>query len=225
MKIAVIGITGRMGKRIAAELVSRGHEVVGSNRRPERAAQVIPDLRVKTIKADTADIDSITAAIEGCETVVLATAPTREHPKDYPVHCANVPKAVKRSGARRLIALSNHMALNAPDGRPMLETAPPHPYFYDIEACFADMTESFRNERELDWLLVAPPVELFPYGEVRGGYIVAEDTLVVAGNSNLAFAETSRLSMEELAHFIADEIENQQYSGKLITLAYGEVSE
>ena len=32
MRVVIIGITGRLGKRIARELVSRGHDVLGVNR-------------------------------------------------------------------------------------------------------------------------------------------------------------------------------------------------
>ena len=39
--IAVIGITGRIGKRVAGELLARGARVRGGNRRPERVRPVL----------------------------------------------------------------------------------------------------------------------------------------------------------------------------------------
>ena len=36
MKIAVIGATGNAGSRIVAELLSRGHQVTGISRHPEK---------------------------------------------------------------------------------------------------------------------------------------------------------------------------------------------
>jgi putative NADH-flavin reductase len=101
----------------------------------------------------------------------------------------------------------------------MLEAEPPHPYFYDVEAVFAAEAAIFRNEQDLDWLLVAPPAELYPYGEVTGQYRVGKDTLLVSDPANPAFKEVSVLSMEDLAFFVAEEIERQRYSRELITLA------
>lgn len=35
MKVALIGITGQVGSRLAAELLRRGHKVTGRARRPQ----------------------------------------------------------------------------------------------------------------------------------------------------------------------------------------------
>lgn len=220
MRVVIIGITGRLGKRIARELLGRGHDVLGVNRRPERVTAVLGDLKVNTRAGDTADRSGILECIRGADVVVLATAPTREHPEAYPEHSRNVIEATKEAGVKRLIALSNYKALKAPDGRPMLEAEPPHPYFYAVEAVFAAEAEIFRRERDLDWLLVAPPAELYPYGEVTGKYRVGTDTLLVTGPANRAYKEVSALSMEDLACFVAEEIERHEYCRELVTLAY-----
>ena len=220
MKIAIIGITGRLGKRIGIELRARGHQVIGMNRRAERVPVRLQGVDIPTVVADTADYDSILAGIQGADVVVLATAPTREHPEEYPEHSKNVIAACKTAGVARLIALSNYMALNAPDGRPMIEAEPPHAMFYDIESVFAMEANVFRSETELNWLLVAPPAELYPYGEVTGRYRIGENTLIVTDPANHVFLETSKISMEDLTGFIADEIENQRYRHTIVTLAY-----
>ena len=85
---------------------------------------------------------------------------------------------------------------------------------------FAAEAEIFRRETELDWLLVAPPAELYPYGEVTGEYRVGEDTLLVDDPTNHAYKEVSTLSMEDLAFFVAEEIEKHRYTRALVTLAY-----
>jgi uncharacterized protein len=220
LKIVIIGITGRMGKRIVKELIDRGHEVTGINRRPEQVSVQVKDVRIKTLVGDTANYESILSGIQGADVVVLATAPTREHPEAYVKNNQNVIRAVKAAGIKRLIALSNYMALKGPDGRRMLEAEPPHPWFYNIEAVFEKEVEIFRNETQLDWLLVSPPAELFPYGEVTGKYRIGKTTLLVNDITNPATKETSRLSMEDLAYFIAEEINQHKYSREQITLAY-----
>jgi hypothetical protein len=38
MKVALIGITGQVGSRVAAELLTRGHSVTGIARHPEKSS-------------------------------------------------------------------------------------------------------------------------------------------------------------------------------------------
>ena len=221
MKIAIIGITGRMGKRIAAELLDRGHEVTGINRRPDRADAVIKDDRIIKKTADASDFNSIKKAISGdIEVVILATAPTREQPELFIEQNRNAIEACRVSGVKRLIALSNYISLKAPDGRDMMEAEPPHPAFYAVECVYDKAEALFRQEKELDWLLISPPAELVPYGKVSMKYRVAEDRLIVTDPDNHAYKETSVLSMEDLAFFIADEVEKHEYTRMHITLAY-----
>ncbi|MGC3980447.1 MAG: NAD(P)H-binding protein [Steroidobacteraceae bacterium] len=220
MKILIIGITGRLGKRIAGELLKKGHEVSGVNRRAARVPVVLGGLDIQTSVADTSDYNDILKCVTGADVVVLATAPTRENPDAYLEHNRNVIDAVKAAGVPRLIALSNYKALRAPDGRSMLEAEPPHPYFYDIEAVFAKEAALFRNELDLDWLLVAPPAELYPYGEVTRQYRVSKEMLLVSDPANTAYKDVSTLSMEDFAAFIADEIEQPSHHRELVTLAY-----
>lgn len=220
MKVTVIGGTGRIGKRVSALLVEHGHDVLAVNRRPDRAAAVLGGLALRTRPADTGNALSMALSVDGADAVVLATAPTREHPDAYLGQTRNVLQAVKEAGVARLVALSNYVALRAPDGRPMLEAEPPNPYFRAVDEVFSAQADLFRQERDLDWLLVAPPAELFPYGEVTRRYRVGEDVLLVTDPDNDAFKEVSTLSMEELAAFVVDEVERPRHSRALVTLAY-----
>lgn len=222
LNIAVIGITGRVGKRVARELLAMGDAVTGANRRPERVAPVLGKMGISlpTAQVDTNDYDSILRFLAGADVAVLATAPTREHPERYPGQSANVIRACKQAGVRRLIAMSNIMALNAPDGRPMMEAAPPHPAFYKVECVYEQERDLFRQEIELDWLLVSPAADFIPYGEVTERCRIQTDTLVVTDPATPNFMETSRLTMEDLAHFIAVEIHNPAHHRQLIALGY-----
>ncbi len=220
MNVAVVGATGRIGKRVARMLVERGHDVRGVNRRPDRAAAVLAGLALRTYVADTSDEASLAPALAGADTVVLTTAPTREDPAAYLTQTMGVLRAARRADVTRLVAVSSYVALLAPDGRTVLEAEPAHPYFRPIEEIYPAQVSLFRAETELDWLLVAPPAELYPYGDVTRSYRVAENVLVVTDTVNPDFKETSVLSMEDLAAFIVDEVEHPAYHRQLVTLAY-----
>jgi len=220
VKVTVIGATGRIGKRVARTLVEHGHDVRGVNRRPDRAAVVLAGLGLLTHAADTGDEASLGPALAGADAAVLATAPAREDPAAYLTQTASVLRAARRAALTRLVAVSSYVALCAPDGRTVLEAEPAHPYFRPIEEVYPAQAAMFRAEAELDWLLVAPPAELYPYGDVTRRYRVAEDVLVVTDPANPNFKETSVLSMEDLAAFIVEEVEHPSYHRQLVSLAY-----
>jgi hypothetical protein len=208
MRVTVVGGTGRIGKRVARLLVEHRHDVLAVNRRAERAEVVLPD--VTTAVADTDDPATLAPVLAGADAVVLATMPTREQPAAYLAQTRNV---LATLGAVRLVALSSFMALDAPDGRSMLEAEPPHPYFRPIEEVYAAQAALFRAAPpELDWLLVAPPPELYPYGDATGAVRVQEDVLI-------DHPGRAALSMERLAAFVVDELENPTHHRQLLSVA------
>lgn len=170
--------------------------------------------------SDARDYVRMRATMTSVEAVVLATAPTREDPAAYLVATESVLRAAIDSKVSRLVAVSNYKALLAPDGRRMLDAEPPHPYFHDLESIYAAQADIFRRHDEIDWLLISPPAELFPYGRVTGEYRIAENVLVTNDPDSSAFKEVSRLSMEDFSSFVADEIERPQHHRALITAAY-----
>ena len=73
MKLVVFGATGNVGQRIIAEALRRGHEVVGVVRDPEAVKS--PDTRVRLVKGDATDADSIARIVRGADSVVSAISP------------------------------------------------------------------------------------------------------------------------------------------------------
>lgn len=220
MRITVIGGTGRIGKRVISRLVAEGHEVRSVNRRADRAALLLGDLPIERMTADAHDEAAMANAVEAAEAVLVAIAPTREHPEDFLAQQACVIAASQVADVRRLVAVSNHMALLAPDGRPMLEAQPSNPYFRELESVFAAQVELYRAIGDLDWLVVAPPAELFPYGETTGRYRLGEETLVVTDPASINFKEVSALSMEDFADLLVAELVAPAHSHTLLTAAY-----
>ncbi len=101
-KIAVTGSNGTIGRRLCADL-ARDHELVRI------------DLRDADVNADVQDVDAMTVALHGCETVIhLAgvVAVDADWESVYSVNIGgtfNVFEAARRNGAKRIIfASSNH---------------------------------------------------------------------------------------------------------------------
>lgn len=219
MVVAVIGITGRIGKRAVPALVARGVKVYGGNRRIKRVPDGMKAMLARMAQVDTGDPVSLDALIAGADAVLLAAAPTREHPEEYPEHSRNVIEACRRMGVKRLVAMSNYKALLAPDGRPMMDAEPAHPVFHDIEASFDAEDAVFRAEKELDWVLIAGGADTKPYAPARGDYRIQEDVLLVSGELT-SFKDSSTISLDDLTACAVNEIMEPKHSRALICAAY-----
>ena len=231
MRVVVIGVTGRIGKRVAKLLHQNGHEVVGLNRRAERVHIVFAGQPpFATHAVDALDAAAMASHLATADAIVFATAPTREAPDEWLTQNLNA-LAAAASGTR-LVALSGSYALTAPGGRPMLEASPPNPYFLELESVFSKQVAAYRAHAAtapvdsangisaFDWLLIAPPPETYPYGETTGDYRLAENQMVVTDPTSLNFKETSKISMEDLAHFIVAQIEQPTLHETLVSIAY-----
>jgi uncharacterized protein YbjT (DUF2867 family) len=76
-RIAVIGATGQVGWTLTRELKRLGHEVLAVSRGRTASnmsrLDALEDLGVRTVfQADLTDVDSLTAALDGCDTAVVA---------------------------------------------------------------------------------------------------------------------------------------------------------
>jgi uncharacterized protein len=70
MKVAVLGSTGRTGKRVVQHALDRGHHVQALARRPETVTLVHPYLIV--VQADAHDAEALDATLAGCDAIVSA---------------------------------------------------------------------------------------------------------------------------------------------------------
>jgi NAD(P)H dehydrogenase (quinone) len=98
--IAVTGVTGRLGGRVAARLAQQGVAQRLLARDPSRAPS-LPNAEVA--QASYADSHTVAEALSGVDTVFMVSA--AEHPQRLSQHCAFVDGAV-RAGVRQLVYTS-----------------------------------------------------------------------------------------------------------------------
>src|SRR5690606_10537413 len=77
MKIAVLGASGTIGRRIAREALERGHTVTGIARHPSRIDTAV---RLRPVQADATKADELARAIEGHDAVISAIGPAPGEP-------------------------------------------------------------------------------------------------------------------------------------------------
>ena len=203
MKIALIGVTGRVGSRLLAELLRRGHHVTGIARNTGKLAGQ-PGLVLKNADADQPA--QLAPLLAGHDAVISAL-------KFATTDAETLIAAVKQAGVRRLVVVGGAATLEVAPGHILLD-APGFPAAYRPEAeggrRFLDI---LRGERELDWTFLSPPAEFDP-GERTGKFRLGTDQLLTDANGK------SWISMEDYAIAFVDELETPRHSRQRFTVGY-----
>ncbi|WNI26590.1 NAD(P)H-binding protein [Streptomyces sp. ITFR-16] len=109
MRIAVFGANGPTGRRLTAQALDRGHEVVAVTRRPGSLADR-PGLTEAV--ADATDPAAVAAALDGTDAVLSALGArfSKETITTYSASAAALTDAMARHGIKRLLAISSSIA-------------------------------------------------------------------------------------------------------------------
>lgn len=113
--ILVGGATGRQGNAVVDELLSRGYQVRGLTRKPERKKAVrLAEKGVDVVQGNYGDTDSLLAAMDGVDRVFFYSGFSRNEVAEG----VNVIAAAKASGIRHLVYSSGAAAEpgNGPPG-------------------------------------------------------------------------------------------------------------
>lgn len=203
MNIAIVGITGNVGSRIAAEALSRGHRVTGVARAPEKAA---PRAGLTVKAGDLTAPEALAEVLRGHDAVVSAARFVGVDPRA-------VLKAVRLSGTPRLAVVGGAGSLEVAPGLALVDT-PKFPDAYKPEALAGrDFLTVLRGETELDWTFLSPAAILAP-GKRTGKFRLGEDALLVDEKGD------SRVSIEDFAVALVDELETPRHSRKRFSVAY-----
>jgi putative NADH-flavin reductase len=214
MRIAVIGASGWLGGEIAREAVSRGHQVTGIGRSPDRL-QSLDGMDVRAF--DATDASGLPAVIADHDVVVQAvtdrSTPDRSTiPKVTRALIAAAPEA----GVSRLVVVGGGGSLLNEQGERLLDQ-PGFPEQYLAEAqAGAEALDLLRAApANLDWTYLSPPPQNLAPGEKRGGYSVGGDDRPVVNSAG----ETA-ISSADLASALLDEIERPQFARRRFTVGY-----
>jgi len=202
--IALIGITGRAGSRIARELLRRGHTVTGIARNPAKA-EAVTGLTLR--QAEATQVDSLVPVLRGHDAVISATRFAGG--SDGPTLIA----AVRQAGVPRLLVVGGAGSLQVAPGLALIDT-PEFPDAYKTEARAGSvMLDTLRAEKELDWTFLSPSA-LFEPGERTGKFRLGDDQLLADAKGK------SWISMEDFAIALVDELETPSHSRRRFTVGY-----
>lgn len=201
-KIALIGASGNAGSRILKELSDRGHQVTAIARNPEKIAS-LPNVVAK--KGDVFDQAGLSELLKGHDAVISSVHFTASDP-------ATLIEAVRASGVQRYLVVGGAGSLEIAPGQRVVDL-PDFPAAYKAEATKgAEFLDILKQEKQLDWTFLSPSAEFVP-GERTGKFRLGKHSL-------LSDDEGSRISFEDYAIALVDEIEKPQHSRQRFTIGY-----
>lgn len=211
MNILLLGATGMVGSRIAAEAVARGHRVTAVSR---SGGSPVPG--VTAAAADVGDPQRVAGLAAGHDAVASALAPPRDgsDPQE-PFLALNqaLITGVRASGVTRLVVVGGAGSLEVAPGEALADQ-PGFPDAYLGEALAQrDLLTYLRSVDDLDWTYISPAAEIAP-GERTEDFRIGGDRLMTDP------AGQSRISAEDYAVAFVDEIERDAHSRGRMSVAY-----
>jgi hypothetical protein len=217
MKIVLYGATGKAGSRILKELLGRGLEVVAVARHPEKVSSAGG---LTTRRGDLSSVDAIAKAIDRAQAVVSAYGP----PPDKPAELVEVTKreiaAVQQVSqhanspehAPRLVVVGGAGSLLVAPGVTLV-SAPDFPAAWKPIALAHEKALELLRASSIDWTYLSPSA-FFEPGERTGAFRLGQDELLTAADGK------SRISMEDYAIALANELEQPQRRRQRFTVGY-----
>lgn len=201
MNIVVFGATGRTGRRVVERALESGHEVIGIARTPSKMG--LTHERLTLVQGDILDYDSFANVFQGQDAVV-STVGKEEYfssVKLYSEGIENVIRAMDEYGVSRLVAISSGGTHPGWDRK--------NSVFYELlikrillRGEYTDMRrmEELIMDTDLDWTIVRP-----------SGLSDTEGTGEYRAKVGYSVPESNTTTRDDLAEFIADELESDQF--------------
>ncbi|MEV0263095.1 NAD(P)H-binding protein [Streptomyces sp. NPDC050617] len=213
-KIALFGANGTIGSRVLREALDRGHQVTAVVRDPAKITETHERLTVTT--GDVLDPASVAAVAAGQDVVISAVGGG-----DGPGHLATIEPAARAlvgglrtlgDAAPRLITVGGAGSLRTPDGKQVWDAEGLPEFLLQIMHAHGDALDFYRTVGDVRWTNVSPAATIEP-GERTGTYRTALDDLVTDADGR------SRISAEDYAVALLDEVEKPQHIGERFTVA------
>jgi putative NADH-flavin reductase len=213
MKIVLIGATGFVGSAILNEALARGHEVTAVTRDPKKLPTHIA---LHTQHIDVYDLNQIAQLVRGHAAVISAFNPGWNNADIYNLQLKGtraIIDGVKKAGVKRLLFVGGSGSLEVKPGVQGVDL-PGFPAQYKQGALATrEALNLLRQERSLDWTVLSPSADLSP-GQRTGVFRLGTDQLLRDANGE------SRISLEDFAMAMIDEVEQPQHVGRRFTVGY-----
>jgi putative NADH-flavin reductase len=209
MHVVLYGPTGKSGSRILTELISRGHTVTAVARTPSKVP-VQPGVTV--VQGDVSNVDAIAANLPGADAVVSAYGPPADDTAQVIGATDNIVKAIAKHGGPRLIIVGGAGSLFVAPGVTLRDSGHIPPDWLPIVDAHIAVLNNVKKST-IDWTYFSPAA-FFEPGIRTGKFRLGKDDLIADEKHE------SRISMEDYAIAVVDELEHPQHRGERFTIGY-----
>lgn len=208
MKVILYGASGKAGSRILGELQARGHDVTAVVRsNPDR----LPE-GTKSVRDDLSDVEQIAKTIGAAEAVVSAYGPPPNHTDQLIGVTERLIEAVRKARVPRLLIVGGAASLQVAPGVTLLSSGHLPEAWVPIATSHAKILEILEKSG-INWTYFSPAA-FFEPGERTGKFRLGIDSLLVDENGQ------SRISMEDYAIALVDELERPAHQRARFTIGY-----
>jgi len=214
MKIAMFGVAGRIGSRVAAEAASRGYHVIPVVRDPDRLGTAWSTKEF--ILGDVTNSQSVASAVKGMNAIISAVGPSADDTSRNVTIAAAAAliEGAQEAGLRRLLIVGGAGSLEIAPGLQEVDAADFPARVKPQSLAQREALAIFRSRaNNLDWTYISPPRTIAP-GERTGRYRIGFDRMIFDANG------VSTISMEDYAVAVVDELTAGAHAQKRITVAY-----
>ncbi|KOX11551.1 MULTISPECIES: NAD(P)-dependent oxidoreductase [unclassified Streptomyces] len=213
--ITLYGATGTIGSRVLEEALRRGHTLTAVVRDPAKMTVTHPRLTV--VAGDVTDAASVAEHAQGADVVVCAVGGG-----DGPGHQALIKPSFEAlvaglrtlgTNAPRLVTVGGAGSLRVADGKRVWDAEGLPEFLLQIMHAHGDALDFLRTVTDVQWTNLSPAGTIAP-GERTGEYRESLEDLITDADGQ------SRISTEDYAVALVDEIEEPKHIGERFTVAY-----
>jgi uncharacterized protein len=209
LKVVLYGATGKAGSVILKELVDRGHTVVAAARTPQKVQKL---KNVSTVQDDLSDPAKIASIVKGVDAVVSAYGPPPDDTSQIIGATDRLVKGVEQAGGPRLIVVGGAGSLFVAPGVTVRESGHVPKEWIPIADAHIQVLKNLKQS-SIDWTYFSP-AGFFEPGQRTGKFRLGKDDLIVDAQGN------SRISFQDYAIALVDELENPQHRRDRFTIGY-----
>lgn len=202
-RIALIGASGKIGSKIAAELLSRGHTVTGIARHPQN---IPAQTGLTPASGDFTEPGVLAWSLQGHDAIICAAS-------FIPGQAEKLIDAVRQSAVKRFLMVGGAASLQTEDGRKVIDTIQ-LPDAWKAPVMEGIRTLSLLREvKDIDWTFFSPAVQIGP-GERTGKFRLGKEQVVKDKDG------VSKISYDDYAIAMVDELERGQNIKGRFTIGY-----
>lgn len=207
LKILLIGASGNIGRHILREATERGHAVMATARNPQR---IESQETATALALDTSDSARLHELAAQADILISALSPRGGDAALLADRFGKALTEAARATGNRLVVVGGAGSLSFPDGSPVAETLPD---FIRPESMAMRGVRDALHSSDIDWTYFSLAAQIVD-GERSGDYQLGT-TILLSGSDG-----QSRISVQDYAKALIDEIEEPHFRRSQMTIAY-----